>query len=60
EADADVLGIEVAQHGPQVFRILRTLQPAQSPEAVLWGPYHHAHAAELPPIGPDAATPPPS
>src|SRR6476661_2606596 len=36
-----------------LVHFLRTLQPAQSPEAVLWAPYLRSHASELPPIGPD-------
>ncbi|MEP6990688.1 MAG: cytochrome c [bacterium] len=43
-----------------LVHFLRTLQPAESPEAVIWGPYHRAHAAELPPIGPEAAAAPPN
>ena len=41
-----------------LVHFLRTLQPGHSPEAELWGPYRQAHAAELPAIGPEAATPP--
>jgi cytochrome c oxidase cbb3-type subunit I/II len=38
-----------------LVHFLRTLQPAESPESMLWEPYRIAHAAELPAIGPDAA-----
>lgn len=36
-----------------LVHFLRTLQPAHSPEALLWAPYLRAHASELPPIGAD-------
>jgi len=36
-----------------LVHFLRTLQPARTPEAVLWASYYPAHASELPPIGPD-------
>ena len=39
-----------------LVHFLRTLQPARSPEAVMWQPYQRAHAAELPAIGPDTTT----
>jgi mono/diheme cytochrome c family protein len=37
-----------------LVHFLRTLQPARSPEALVWEPYQRVHAAELPPIGADA------
>lgn len=42
-----------------LVHFLRTLQPGHSPEAELWAPYRMAHAADLPPIGPEAAAPAP-
>jgi mono/diheme cytochrome c family protein len=36
-----------------LVHFLRTLQPASSPEAVLWQAWLPAHAGELRPIGPD-------
>ena len=52
-----------------LVHFLRTLQPAHSPESVVWTPYRQAHASELPVLGADApaeisptdsATPPPT
>ena len=41
-----------------LVHFLRTMQPIRSPEAAIWEPYRQAHAAELPPIGAEAGTPP--
>ena len=41
-----------------LVHFLRTLQPAHSPEAVLWAPYAQAHASELKPIGADTTVGP--